>query len=225
MTGDARRVCWALARECRPDDVLVVGVATPIAAAAAFVARELLVPDLTIIVGGAVDAPPMDIADLVSDPPSAARQAPAVLGQRDLLSLLQRGAISLQFVSPVQVDREGAINTSRVDTAGGPKLLPGCLALPDTAALVGRLVAYRGADSERFFVDRVDHVTGMGRAPDERARFALTTHGVVAVVTDVGRRDIPGDDEWQPLDPVPAEANDLLDRLIDPSDLLAGARS
>lgn len=225
MSDDARRVCWALARECRSDDVLVVGVATPVAAAAALVAREVLVPDLTVIIGGAVDPPTMDIARLVTDPASASRRAPAVLGQRDLLELLQRGGITLQFVSPAQVDRQGAINTSRVSVAGRAKLLPGCLALPDTAAMVGRLVAYRAADAQRFFVDRVDHVTGMGRAPHERARFGLAGRGVVAVVTSAGRRVIGGADEWQPLDPVPTDVDALLDQVIDPSGVMTGARS
>jgi len=46
-TADA--LTWSLARRCRAGDVLVVGVATPLAAAAGMLARELLTPDLTII--------------------------------------------------------------------------------------------------------------------------------------------------------------------------------
>jgi acyl CoA:acetate/3-ketoacid CoA transferase beta subunit len=222
MTQDAvRRVCWALARECRDDDVAIVGVATPLAAAAVLLARRLLVPDLTVIIGGAVDPPDLDVAALLTDPPAVARRAPAVLGQQALLTLLQGGAFTLQFVSPAQVDGDGAINTSRVRVAGGWRRLPGCLALPDTAALVGRLVAYRVEGERRFVVERVDHVTGLGRARETRRRWGLLGRGVVAVITENGRRDL-GDPapRARPLDAVPAEVADLLDREIDRHSLI-----
>lgn len=219
-SANARRVCWALARECRPDDVLVVGVATPLAAAAAFVARELLTPDLTVIAGGAVDPPIVDIADFLTDARAIARAAPGVLGQGDLLDLVQRGAITLQFVSPAQVDAAGAVNTSRVRTGSGWRRLPGCLAIPDTAALVGRLVAYRVEGGDRFVVDRVDHVTGLGRDDPVRARWSLSGRGVVAVVTEAGRWDLDhrGGQAggWTSLDVPPPEFDELLDRVLDP---------
>lgn len=216
ITHRARAVCWALARECRDDDVLVVGVATPLAAAAAMLARELVAPDLTVIVGGAVDPPTMDVAVLLSDPPAVCSAAPAVLGQRDLLTLLHGGAMTLQFVSPAQVGADGAVNTSRVRTAtGGWRPLPGCLALPDTTALVGRLVAYRVEGGPRFAVDHVDYVTGVGTDPAVRGRWALPGRGVVAVVTGDGRRST-GSAAWEPLESTPADADVLLDRVIDP---------
>ena len=49
------QIAWSLARCCREGDVLVVGVATPLAAAAGQLARELLVPDLLLIEAAAVD--------------------------------------------------------------------------------------------------------------------------------------------------------------------------
>lgn len=215
----ARQVCWALAKECRADDVLVVGVATPLAGAAAFLARTLLVPDLTIIIGGAVDPPLLDIATFLNEPAAASRAAPAFLGQRDLLDLMQRGSITLQFISPAQVDADGSVNTSRVRTASGWRLLSGCLAIPDTAVLVGRLVAYRVEGGDRFFVDRVDHVTGLGRAVEMRDSWALPGRGVVTVITEHGRRDLGPSGSlatgWASLDEPPADADDLLDRVID----------
>ena len=148
-----------------------------------------------------------------------ARGAPTVLGQRDLLSLLQRGAFTLQFVSPAQVDDGGAINTSRVRTAEGWRRLPGCLALPDTAVLAGRLVAYRVEGGERFRVPQVDHVTGLGADEATRRRWGLAGRGVVAVVTEHGRRSIDGG-ETRPLDAVPPEVDALLDDELDPHGLL-----
>ena len=216
-------VCWALARECRPDDVLVVGVATPLAAAAAFVAREHLVHDLTIIVGGVVDPPATDVAVLLTDPFAASRSAQVILGQRELLALLQRGGVTLQFVSPAQVDHTGAVNTTRVRLPNGAwRRLPGCLALPDTAVMVGRLVAYRIDGGDRFVVERVDHVTGLGADPAQRERFGLPGAGVTAVITESGRREVgpTGLSSTTALDEMPAEVAEFVTRVVDPRGVL-----
>ena len=50
----ATQVCWELAQQTRADDVLIVGVGTPLAAAAALLARAILHPSLTILFGTAV---------------------------------------------------------------------------------------------------------------------------------------------------------------------------
>ena len=57
------QLVWCLARRVRADDVLVVGVATPLAAAAAHLARAVLEPDVTIIEAAAVGVPEHDVAD------------------------------------------------------------------------------------------------------------------------------------------------------------------
>jgi acyl CoA:acetate/3-ketoacid CoA transferase beta subunit len=216
------QVCWALARECRDDDVVVVGVATPLAAAAVFVARETVAPGLSIVLGGAVDPPLVDVAETLVDPTFVTRRSAVVLGQRELLGLLQRGAFTLQFVSPAQVDLDGSVNTSRVRLADGWRRLPGCLALPDTSTLVGRLVAYRIGDDTRFLVRRVDHVTGLGRAPDVRARYGLAGRGVVAAITSAGRFDVGGPGWVDPIEnePAPDEVVELIERHIDPHRVL-----
>ena len=125
----------------------------------------------------------------------------------------------MQFVSPAQVDAGGAINTSRVRTAEGWRRLPGCLALPDTAVLAGRLVAYRVEGGERFRVQQVDHVTGLGADEATRRRWALAGRGVIAVVTEHGRQSIDGG-EIRPLDDVPPEVDALLDDELDRHGLL-----
>ena len=163
----ADALTWSLARQCRDDDVLVVGVATPLAAAAGMLARELLAPGLTIIMAASVNPKTHDVAESLTDPAAAARRAPGTLTQAEILDAIQRGRVTLQFVSPAEVDAEGRINTNRV----GGRRLPGALALPDVAVLVGRLVAYRAGHSPRFLVPRVQYVTGRAG-------------GVRAIVTD-----------------------------------------
>ena len=98
------QIAWSLARCCRPGDVLVVGVATPLAAAAGQLARELLVPDLVLIEAAAVDVAPHDVATPMVRPEVIAAEAVGVYTQVEILDAIQRGRVSLQFVSPAQVD-------------------------------------------------------------------------------------------------------------------------
>jgi acyl CoA:acetate/3-ketoacid CoA transferase beta subunit len=222
----ADALTWSLARQCRPDDVLVVGVATPLAAAAGMLARELLTPDLTIIMAASVNPKTHDVAESLTDPAAAARRAAGTLTQAEILDAIQRGRVTLQFVSPAEVDAEGRVNTNRV----GDRRLPGALALPDVAVLVGRLVAYRAGHSPRFLVPRVQYVTGRAG-------------GVRAIVTDKAEITLeggprltalqPGASEQEARDgcgfalkgdpiqnePLPTEARELLDRLIDPHEV------
>ncbi len=217
---------WSLARQCRPKDVLVVGVATPLAAAAGMLARELLTPDLTIILAASVNPALHDVAESLTDPAAAARRAPGTLTQAEILDGIQRCRVTLQFVSPAEVDAEGRINTNRV----GERRLPGALALPDVAVLVGRLVAYRAGHSPRFLVPRVQYVTG--RAGGVRA--IVTDKAEIAL--EGGPRLValqPGATEQEARDgcgfelagspienePLPDDARELLDRVIDPDEV------
>ena len=218
---------WSLARRCRPADVLVVGVATPLAAAAAagMLARELLVPDLTIIMAASVNPKLHDVAESLTDPAPAARLAPGTLTQAEILDAIERGRVTLQFVSPAEVDAEGRIDTNRV----GTRRLPGALALHDVAVLVGRLVAYRAGHSPRFLVPRVQYVTG--RAGDvhaivtDKAEITLGPPRLTALqpgATEQEVRDGCGFAlEGEPLrnEPLPNEARELLDRVIDPHEV------
>ncbi|MTD13445.1 hypothetical protein GIS00_05735 [Nakamurella sp. YIM 132087] len=228
MTGPADAVIWSLARQCRPGDVLVVGVGTPIALAAGLLARELLVPDLTLIASSAVQPPLHDIAVSMVDPTYIPRQATAVLGHTEVLDLIGRGGITLQFVSPAEVDGTGALNTTRVRAPDGTdRRLPGALALPDVAVLVGRLVAYRIGHSKRFLPAKVHHVTGAAgrvtRVVTEAAEFAVGPDRARIIALQPGHdldqvRAATGFDFTGIPDTAPdltAEARQLLDTAID----------
>jgi glutaconate CoA-transferase subunit B len=221
-TADA--LTWSLARQCRPGDVLVNGVGTPLAIAAGLLARELLVPDLTIILAGSVEPETHDVAEGLIDPAAVARRSKGTMGQAEMLDAIQRGDVTLQFVAPAQIDGAGRINTSRVKT----RRLPGPLALPDVAVLVGRLVAYRAEHSPRFLAPEVDYVTGAaggvtrivtGAAeiePGEPARLVSLQPGA-DVETAVAGCGFPlARDDVQRADPIPDEARALLRATIDP---------
>jgi acyl CoA:acetate/3-ketoacid CoA transferase beta subunit len=242
----ADRMIWSLARQCRPDDVMIVGVATPLAAAAGLLARELLVPDLTIIMAAAVNPKAHDVAQSFFDPTVTARHAAGIMSQPDMLDAIHRGHVTLQFVSPAEVDARGRINTSRtVGRDGSVRRLPGAFALPDVAVLMGRLVAYRTDHSPRFLVPEVHYTTGAGSELD---RSGPVGSGVTTIVTDQaeialapdGLRPVlamlqPGaeleqvvtgcgfpltvPDEVPVAEPMPPEARALLDEIIDPHEV------
>jgi acyl CoA:acetate/3-ketoacid CoA transferase beta subunit len=183
----ADQLVWTLAQEARPDDVIVVGVATPIASAAALLARELFHPELHIILAASVDPPSHDIARPMLDGGYVSRVAAGTLSQSEVLDAIQRGRITLQFVSPAEVDGAGRLNTSWVSGPdGAPRRLPGGLATGDISVLVGRLVAYRAAHSSRFLVPQVQYVTGAGhdRGAGWREAHALPGTGLRTIVTD-----------------------------------------
>jgi glutaconate CoA-transferase subunit B len=242
----ADRMVWRMAKECRNDDVLVVGVGTPVATAAGMLARELLVPDLTVVAATSVQPRTHDIARPMVEADFVASVSVGSFAHADLLDLIARGGITLQFVAPAQLDQRGRLNASEVSRPDGTTMrLPGPLALPDVSCLVGRLVGYRAAHSKRFLVHEVDFVTGLGSADIEARKAAgLTGAGLTTVITDLGvlrfhpatatvtvESVAPGvgiDDVVArtsfPLetagftveDPPPAEALELLNRVIDP---------
>ena len=178
----ATRLCWELARQTRPDDVLIVGVGTPLAATAALLAREVLHPSLTVLFGTAVAPRRIDLAASILDSTAAPRAAIGNYTQVEVLDLVARGGVTLQYVSPIEVDALGNVNASRVRRAdGGWRRFPGSLAIADTAALVGRLVAYRVGHQRRFFPERVAFVSGASAV--ERARRDATVHGTGVGVT------------------------------------------
>ena len=221
----ADALTWSLARQCRPKDVLVVGVATPLAAAAGMLARELLTPDLTIIMAASVNPTIHDVAESLTDPAAAARRAPGTLTQAEILDGIQRGRVTLQFVSPAEVDAEGRVNTNRV----GTRRLPGALALPDVAVLVGRLIAYRAGHSPRFLVPRVQYVTGRAGGVHaivtDKAEIALGPPRLTALQPGATAEEaragcgfaLAGDPVRN--EPLPREARELLDRVIDPHEV------
>lgn len=238
----ADRMIWSLARQCRADDVAILGLATPVAAAATLLAKAVLVPEMTVIIAGAVDPEPHDIAAAMLDVGVTAESAAGTLLHLEMLDAIGRGAITLQFVSPAEVDARGRLNTSRVTGRDGrARRLAGPLALPDVAVLVGRLVAYRCDHSRRFLVPRVQFVTGAGGEIDrhrvgggvttvltDRAEIALDPAGGAATVRELAagvsfdrvREDCGFELTATGVPPrspaMPAEARRLLDGVIDP---------
>jgi glutaconate CoA-transferase, subunit B len=181
----AEQVVWTLARQCRPGDVVAVGLGTPIAAAAVLLARRLLVPNLTILMGGRLGPEISNIAHAFSETAVDAKRLGDALPMTEIIDMIQRGAITLQFISPAEIDELGNVNASVVRTRDGLQRLPGGIALADVAVCVGRLIAYRTTHERRFLRRRVTFVTGRGHGDDGswRRRNRVSSSGVVRAVT------------------------------------------
>lgn len=181
----ATQVCWELAQQTRPHDVLIVGVGTPLAAAAALLARAILHPSLTLIFGTSVAPGEFDLAASMFDSSRVPQAAVGNYSQVEVLDLVSRGGVTLQFVSPIEVDQTGNLNASRIPRSDGSwRQFPGSLAIGDTSVLVGRLVAYRVGHHRRFLTERVSFVSGAA-APHDEGSTAPPSQGTTLAITEM----------------------------------------
>jgi glutaconate CoA-transferase subunit B len=75
----------------------------------------------------------------------------------------RRGDISFAFGTGVQVDKEGNINSSYIGPIDSPKVqLVGPIFLPEHMALFGREYIMMPHHEKRNFVEKVDHISGVG---------------------------------------------------------------
>lgn len=144
-----------LARQVRADDVVGVGLGTPLALCACLLARRLHAPSAEILVAGAL-SPAAGLLDCLRGPSALAGRTPGYVPHLDSMDMAERRAMTLQFLRPAQVDGSGCLNTSQ---AGGVRL-PGGLATADVPNLLPRVVAYHTDHGPRGLPRRVDFVTG-----------------------------------------------------------------
>ena len=179
---------WSLACQTRADDVVVVGVATPMALIAALLARHLLHPELTIIAAATFDPRLHDVAGPMLAPGMLNDLGVGTLSQTEILDQIPTGSGHLAVRQPPPRWTGGAasIPVAFVPATGSVRILPGGLATGDIAVLIGRLIAYRATHSTRFLPRDVTFVTGAGHdptAPEWRRNRRLPGSGVTAVVT------------------------------------------
>lgn len=170
-----------LAREIRDGDLVGVGLGTPLAVAAALLARATTAPEAHVLVGGAVD-PDADLATCLAGPAALAGHTAGYVPHLDTMGMAEAQRMTLQFLRPAQVDGFGNLNTSRVGTGEDAVRLPGGLATADVPRLLPRLVVYLPRHRRRSLPSRVDVVTGPGGGWDADAHRA---RGPVRLVTDV----------------------------------------
>jgi glutaconate CoA-transferase subunit B len=171
-----------LAREVREDDVVGVGLGTPMALCACLVARRTHAPGAQLLVAGAV-SPDADLLTCMRGAGALAGRTAGYVPHIDTMDMAERQAMTLQFLRPAQVDGEGSTNTSTIRRPGTPTLrFPGGLATADVPRLMPRIVLYHTDHRPRGLVARVDVVTGRG-GPSERGGYR--SEGPTVLVTDL----------------------------------------
>jgi glutaconate CoA-transferase, subunit B len=189
----------AVAGQLRDEDVGFTGLTTGRAAAmfgtmiplaAMELARMTHAPSLASLLAGWCENP--SLADLRSMPDL--EFDPELLGlpcdARDMnfppLYSLKRGDVTVGFSSGAQVDREGNLNTVAIGPAARPNVrLVGPILIPEHMALFGREIVMMPRHDARTFVERVDHVTGVGfpGGREGRAKLGLPGGGPHWIVT------------------------------------------
>jgi glutaconate CoA-transferase subunit B len=178
-----------MAREIVDGDVVGVGLGTPLALAAALIARRVHAPDSHLLVAGAL-SPEADLATCLGGAAALAGRTTAFVPHLLTMEMAERRAMTLQFLRPAEVDGAANANTSRIVPADGPlRRLPGGLATADVLRILPRVVLYHTDHRPRALPARVSFLTGAGggdpltgtRGPvrliTDRAVFAFTAAG------------------------------------------------
>jgi glutaconate CoA-transferase, subunit B len=171
-------VTCALAREVRGDDVIGVGLGTPLALCAALVAQRTNARGATVLVGGAV-SPRATLAECMRS--DFAGRTPGFVPHLDTMEMAERQAMTLQFLRPAQVGADGSANTSRVEASGRIVRFPGGLALADVPNLMPRIVLYHTAHEPRALPATLGFRTAAGGGI---VRGGYSSLGATTLVTD-----------------------------------------
>ncbi|MBI3949774.1 MAG: hypothetical protein HY314_04900 [Acidobacteria bacterium] len=178
----------AMSRQVQNGDVVGLGLATPMATIAAFLARQTHAPNATIILSGAVQPKTHNVALSMVNPVMLASISCGFLPHTVTMDMAERGVYSLQFLRPAQVDAEGNMNTSLIGSQQRPKLrLPGGLATGDVTLFMRRIVLYQPNHDLRNFPVQVDYKTGIGH-PEQgrwRRRMKISGGGPTKIITDL----------------------------------------
>lgn len=159
---DLMTIC--LARLLRDGERVLHGVNSLLPMVAINVAKRLHAPRLVYLsVAGGVDPAPPRLPWSSTDQ-TLTMGATSIFSNEDFYDLCARGGIDVVFLSAVQIDRAGRINTSVIGPHERPKVrLPGGGGAAAIMPLAGRVVLWRTQHTPRAFVERVDFVTASGR--------------------------------------------------------------
>jgi len=174
-------------REIRDEDVVFVGMRLPLLAFQ--LAKETHAPRAIGIFENGVlrDHPAAHALFTMGDTPNI-EGAIWTTSMMDIMSLLQKGRVTLGFIGGAEIDRFGNLNTTYIDGRGNVKVrLPGSGGGSDIASLSQRLVVIINHERRRF-LEKVNYVTspGFGDGKGWRERNGLRGGGPSAVITTKG---------------------------------------
>jgi glutaconate CoA-transferase, subunit B len=184
----------AMAREVRDGDFVSHGSAVPLAGAALMTAKALHAPNVDFFYDGWVTPTETDLAALALDPGLARRSATAFLSQAQIMEFELRGGCDLQFLRPAQIDAVGNVNVSSIGPPEHPLRRFHGIAVADAMTIVRRICLYVTEHTPRVFVERLDFLTGVGHAAEDRwrQRLGVPGKGPQLVVTPLALLDFEG---------------------------------
>ena len=150
---------------------------TNIPLAAMEFARKTHAPDLSILLCGWMLNPDLKSLDKMPDAEfdSTLLDIPCEAQLTDYPSWShRRGEISFAFGSGVQVDKYGNVNSAFIGTVDKPKVaLVGPIFLPEHMSVFGREYLMIPHHQKRVFVEKVDHISGVGFPGGRKGREDL----------------------------------------------------
>ena len=165
-------ICSCLARRINDGEVVALGLATPMGAAAALLARRMHAPNIYIACAIAtsisIDPPQMSLTDAEGRWVEAAlTRSSFVQGASDYLPTV----MPKEFFRPGQVDQHG--NTNNISIGKDyrrPRLrMPGVGGVPDVSVFMSEMNLYVPRHSRVAFPKRLDFISGLGHSQNRRA--------------------------------------------------------
>jgi glutaconate CoA-transferase, subunit B len=164
--------------------------ATMVPLAAMEYARQTHAPNLTSLLAGWCHNAELrqldDVPGAEFDPLLLRLDADAHDMAYPFMYSLRRGDVTVGFSSAAQIDRVGNLNTTVIGDLANPKVrLVGPILVPDHLAFFGREIVMMPRHDARSFVQRVDHISGVGfpEGREGRERAGVPGAGPVLVVT------------------------------------------
>ncbi len=180
-------ICFCLARQINDEDVVALGLATPLGAVAALLARRLHAPYIfiasAIATSVTVDPPELSLTDAEGRWVEAALTSSSfVTGVADYLPSVR----PKEFFRPGQVDQHG--NTNNISIGKDherPRLrMPGVGGIPDVSVFMNDMCLYVPRHSRVAFPKKLDFLSGLGHGEERRAGS-----GPKYLVSDLGQFD------------------------------------
>lgn len=155
-----------MAREVRNDDVMIVGVATPMVWAAFTLAKVTHAPDAIYhyIMGNTFVNEARQVSLLYLEMNTARAYRFQNSGECTLESLPSDKLTTIEWFRPGQVDQYGNTNNICIGDWNRPKVrLPGCAGIADFSMFYSRgSFLYVPRHDTRIFVPKIDFVSGVG---------------------------------------------------------------
>lgn len=153
----------AIARRLRNEDKVFHGVASPLPMVSILLAKQLYVKELTYLnITGGVNVLPEKLTKS-TDGPELTYQTEGKFDLSDIFDLGARGGLDVAFLSGVQIDGKGRLNSSVIGDYDAPKVkLPGGAGSAVLVPNVKRAFIWRTKHDQRSLVEEVDFVTTQG---------------------------------------------------------------